>query len=103
MVRAKHYCLRYEHTGWLKPYETKELRMVYSGWKLERAYLLHAIKVNKYRSLKGYVKIESALNYRQIPLYKKHHVQWNKLDKFQIDKFYLKNRIEPIIKIYKED
>ena len=39
MVRVKHYCLVYDHIGWLKLYETKESRTVYSGGKLERACL----------------------------------------------------------------
>lgn len=50
------------------------------------------IEVHHIRTLKRVCSsftIESALNWKQIPLCKQHYVEWHNLDKNQIEKFYL--------------
>lgn len=70
--------------------------------RFKYGYLVESIKTSRNKSLSGYAKIESALSRKQIPLCREHHVQWHNLDSSQIDKSYLKNRVEPIIKSSKE-
>lgn len=69
--------------------------------RVKHAYFVESIK-SKNKSLRGSSKIESALNRKQIPLCKEHHAQWPKLEKSQIDEFYLKEVVEPIISVSKE-
>lgn len=67
----------------------------------KHGYLVESIK-SKNKSLKGFSKVESALNRKQIPLCKSHHTNWHKLKKSQIDTFYIKNVAEPIISASKQ-
>lgn len=69
--------------------------------RVKHGYLVESIK-SKNKSLRGSSKIESALNRKQIPLCREHHVQWSRLDKSQIDKSYLKNVVEYAISASKE-
>ena len=62
--------------------------------RIKHGYFIESIKLGKKR-LKGVSKIESALNRKQIPLCKDHHRRWPELDKSQLDKFYLRNEVEP--------
>ena len=67
----------------------------------KHGYLVESIK-SKNKSLKGSSKVESALNRKQIPLCRSHHANWHKLQKSQIDTFYIKNVAEPIISASKQ-
>ena len=69
--------------------------------RVKYGYRVESIK-SKNKSLKGPSKIESSLNRKQIPLCRKHHANWHKLKKSQIDDFYLKNVAEPIISASKK-
>ena len=69
--------------------------------RIKHGYFVESIK-SKNKSLRGSSKIESALNRKQIPLCREHHAQWPKLEKSQIDNFYLRNVVEPIISASKE-
>lgn len=57
--------------------------------RVKDGYLVESIKSKK-KSLRGSSKIGSALNRKQTPLCREHHVQWFKLDKSRIDDFLLK-------------
>lgn len=76
----------------IEVYHIRALRQV------KYSYLVESIKTHRNKSLSSYVKTESVLSRKQIPLCPEHHVQWHNLSRNQIDKSYLKNRIEPIIK-----
>jgi retron-type reverse transcriptase len=69
--------------------------------RVRHGYFVESIK-SKNKSLRGSSKIESALNRKQIPLCREHHAQWPKLEKSQIDSFYLRNIVEPLISASKE-
>jgi retron-type reverse transcriptase len=69
--------------------------------RIKHGYFIESIKSGKKR-LRDTSKIESALNRKQIPLCQEHHNQWPELDKSQIDKFYLRNEVEPLIAASKE-
>jgi retron-type reverse transcriptase len=77
----------------IQVHHVRALRRVLHGYKVE------SIK-SKNKSLKGLAKIESALNRKQIPLCREHHSQWHKLDKFQIDKFYLNSSVKPTVEYF---
>jgi hypothetical protein len=78
-----------------------EVHHVRALQRVKHGYLVESIK-SKDKSLRGSSKIESALNRKQIPLCREHHAQWPKLDKSQIDEFYLRNKVEPLIFASKE-
>ena len=78
-----------------------EVHHVRALQRIKHGYLVESIK-SKDKSLRGSSKIESALNRKQIPLCREHHAQWSKLDKSQIDEFYLRNKVEPLIFASKE-
>jgi hypothetical protein len=78
-----------------------EVHHVRALQRVKHGYLVESIK-SKNKSLRGSSKIESALNRKQIPLCREHHVQWPKLDKSQIDEFYLRNKVELLISASKE-
>ena len=78
-----------------------EVHHVRALQRVKHGYLVESIK-SKDKSLRGSSKIESALNRKQIPLCREHHAQWSKLDKSQIDEFYLRNKVEPLISASKE-
>jgi hypothetical protein len=73
-----------------------EVHHVRALQRVKHGYLVESIK-SRNKSLRGSSKVESALNRKQIPLCREHHVQWPKLNKSQIDKSYLKNEVEPLI------
>jgi hypothetical protein len=78
-----------------------EVHHVRALQRVKHGYLVESIK-SKDKSLRGSSKIESALNRKQIPLCREHHAQWPKLDKSQIDDFYLRNKVESHISASKE-
>ena len=69
--------------------------------RVKYGYFIESIKSGKKR-LRGISKIESALNRKQIPLCREHHDRWPELDKSQMDKFYLRNEVKPLIDASKE-
>ena len=77
---------------------------IHSVRALDRVRYCYNIKFmkSKNKSLEKYVKIESALNKKQISICKKHYKQWHILHRFQLDKKYLKNHIEANIKASKK-
>lgn len=82
--------------------ENIEVHHVRALKRIRHGYFVESIK-SKNKSLRdNLAKIESALNRKQIPLCKEHHAQWPKLDKSQIDEYYLRNVVEPIISASKE-
>lgn len=81
--------------------EDIEIHHIRALKRIKHGYFVESIK-SKNKSLKGFSKIESALNRKQIPLCRDHHAQWPKLEKSQIDNFYLRNVVEPIISASKE-
>lgn len=81
--------------------EDIEIHHIRALKRIKHGYFVESIK-SKNKSLKGSSKIESALNRKQIPLCREHHAQWSKLEKSQIDNFYLRNVVEPIISASKE-
>jgi Type II intron maturase len=56
--------------------------------RIKHEYFVEFIK-SKDKSLRGSSMIESSLNRKQIPLCREHYVQWSKLNKALIDKFFL--------------
>ena len=78
-----------------------EMHHINSLKRVKHGYLIESIKSGKKR-LRGISKIESALNRKQIPLCREHHDRWPELDKSQIDKFYLRNEVKPLIDASKE-
>ena len=70
--------------------ENIEVHHIRALKRVKHGYHVESIK-SKNKSLKGFSKIESALNQKQIPLCQEHHANWHKLKKSQIDNFYLKN------------
>ncbi len=78
-----------------------EIHHVRALQRIKHGYFIKSIK-SKDKSLRGSSKIESALNRKQIPLCREHHVQWPKLDKSQIDESYLRNEVKPLISASKE-
>lgn len=69
--------------------------------RVKYGYLVQSIK-SKNKNLRGLSKIKSALNRKQIPLCREHHAQWPKLDKYQIDKSYVKKVVEYVISASKK-
>ena len=78
-----------------------EIHHIRALQKVKHEYHVELIK-SKNKSLKGFSKIESALNRKQIPLCREHHANGHKLKKSQIDNFYLKNVVEPIVSASKQ-
>lgn len=61
--------------------------------RVRHGYTIESIKSGR-KTLKGRAMIESALSRKQIPLCKKHHVQWHKLNPIQLDENYLKKTLK---------
>ena len=81
--------------------EDVEIHHIRALKRIKHGYFVEYIQ-SKNRSLKGSSKIESALSRKQIPLCREHHAKWSKLEKSQIDNFYFRNVVEPIISASKE-
>ena len=70
--------------------------------RVRHGYSLDSIQSRGKRIKRAYAKVESALNRKQIPLCKEHHIQWHSLKSFQLDKEFLKTTVTPIIEAYKK-
>jgi hypothetical protein len=56
--------------------------------RARKSFTVESVR-SKSKTLRERTKVESALGKKQIPLCEYHHVEWNRLEKTKIRKFYL--------------